>query len=124
MSFESEMQEALNTFIQESIELSTGMEHALLELEQGNNIKDNIACIFRAAHTIKGSSGLFNLNHIVQFTDKTVGRAACFFCKREPDRSTRIQVVHISTLRVQKPIHIKTNLTVIPNRGQMMPSRT
>ena len=63
-----EMQAALTAFINESRELLTAMEAALLEVEQGNERMETINAIFRAAHTIKGSAGLFGLDAIVAFT--------------------------------------------------------
>jgi len=62
---------ALQTFIAESRELLTEMESALLGLDQGADAApsaESINAIFRAAHTIKGSAGLFGLDHIVAFT--------------------------------------------------------
>ncbi len=44
------------------------MEAALLECEQGETGAEAVNSIFRAAHTIKGSSGLFGLDGIVAFT--------------------------------------------------------
>ncbi len=66
MSFD--MDDALQTFIVESRELLQQMEEALLDLEGKPNDPENINAIFRAAHTIKGSAGLFGLDHIVAFT--------------------------------------------------------
>lgn len=68
MSFEDEMKAALDTFVIESRELLQDMEDGLLGLEQDDNPDDAIGAIFRAAHTIKGSAGLFGLDHIVHFT--------------------------------------------------------
>lgn len=68
MSFEEEMKAALDTFVVESRELLQDMEDGLLGLEHDDNPADAIGAIFRAAHTIKGSSGLFGLEHIVRFT--------------------------------------------------------
>ncbi|HEY0942024.1 MAG TPA: chemotaxis protein CheA [Steroidobacter sp.] len=59
---------ALPTFVAESRELLRQMEAALLECEQGDADVEAVNAIFRAAHTIKGSSGLFGLDHIVAFT--------------------------------------------------------
>ncbi|WP_217705591.1 chemotaxis protein CheA [Peristeroidobacter soli] len=59
---------ALPTFIAESRELLREMEAALLECEQGESGAEAVNSIFRAAHTIKGSSGLFGLDGIVAFT--------------------------------------------------------
>ena len=68
MNLGDEMQEALQTFITESRELLEDMENMLLSLEQEADPLDSINAIFRAAHTIKGSSGMFGLDHIVLFT--------------------------------------------------------
>ncbi len=68
MSFEDEMKAALEAFIVESRELLQDMEDALLGLENETDNTETIAAIFRAAHTIKGSSGLFGFDHIVRFT--------------------------------------------------------
>ncbi|MRV75304.1 chemotaxis protein CheA [Duganella sp. FT92W] len=58
---------ALQTFILESRELLEDMENALLNAEQAGG-HESVHAIFRAAHTIKGSAGLFGLDHIVAFT--------------------------------------------------------
>jgi two-component system chemotaxis sensor kinase CheA len=44
------------------------MEAALLQIEQAPDDVELINAIFRAAHTIKGSAGLFGLDHVVAFT--------------------------------------------------------
>ncbi|WP_420474665.1 chemotaxis protein CheW [Noviherbaspirillum sp. ST9] len=62
------LDQALQTFIAESKELLEDMENALLAIEQTEDRSENVNAIFRAAHTIKGSSGLFGLDHIVSFT--------------------------------------------------------
>ena len=62
------LDEALNIFVIESRELLENMEAALLEIEQAPDDPDLINAIFRAAHTIKGSAGLFGLDHLVSFT--------------------------------------------------------
>ncbi|MYN08171.1 chemotaxis protein CheA [Pseudoduganella aquatica] len=61
---------ALQTFILESRELLEDMENALLNAgHSGEGGGDEaVHAIFRAAHTIKGSAGLFSLDHIVEFT--------------------------------------------------------
>jgi len=59
---------ALPTFIAESRELLREMETDLLACERGDAGDETINAIFRAAHTIKGSSGLFGLDAIVEFT--------------------------------------------------------
>lgn len=62
------LDDALQTFIVESRELLEDMENALLAVEQSEEKTELVNAIFRAAHTIKGSSGLFGLDHIVSFT--------------------------------------------------------
>jgi two-component system chemotaxis sensor kinase CheA len=62
------LDEALKTFIIESRELLEQMEAALLRIEHEPDDPDIINAIFRAAHTIKGSAGLFSLDYIVTFT--------------------------------------------------------
>ncbi|RIA21329.1 two-component system chemotaxis sensor kinase CheA [Ectopseudomonas oleovorans] len=58
----------IGTFIAECRELLQQMEDALLQIEQSPNDPELINAIFRAAHTIKGSSGLFGFDAIVAFT--------------------------------------------------------
>lgn len=62
------LDDALQTFIVESRELLENMEEALLRIEQSPCDSDLINAIFRAAHTIKGSAGLFGIDHLVHFT--------------------------------------------------------
>lgn len=68
MSFEDEMRSAMATFVVEARELLQDMETGLLGLENDTDPEEAIGAIFRAAHTIKGSSGLFGLDHLVRFT--------------------------------------------------------
>ncbi|MET0125398.1 MAG: chemotaxis protein CheA [Pseudomonas caspiana] len=62
------LDQALQTFIVEARELLEAMEESLLQLECEPGDADAIGAIFRAAHTIKGSAGLFGLDPIVSFT--------------------------------------------------------
>lgn len=62
------MDDVLQTFIAESRELLLQMEDALLQIEQSPQDLDTINSLFRVAHTIKGSAGLFGLMPIVEFT--------------------------------------------------------
>lgn len=68
MSFDKDMQDALLTFTIESTELLQSMESGLMELENLIEPSETINDIFRAAHTIKGSAGLFGFDHLVCFT--------------------------------------------------------
>ena len=63
-----DINDALPTFIEESRELLDAMESALLGLDAASVDPEAINAIFRAAHTIKGSAGLFGLDHVVAFT--------------------------------------------------------
>jgi len=60
--------QALNTFLEESRELLQQMEDALMYLETAEQDEDTVNAMFRAAHTIKGSAGLFGLDSVVSFT--------------------------------------------------------
>lgn len=62
------LDDALNTFVIEAKELLLNMEESLLNIERGDADDDAINAIFRAAHTIKGSAGLFGLDFVVSFT--------------------------------------------------------
>ncbi len=59
---------AMSTFFIESREMLHEMEDALLDIEKGEYDEELINSIFRAAHTIKGSSGMFGLADIEKFT--------------------------------------------------------
>ncbi|MCB9496431.1 MAG: chemotaxis protein CheA [Fibrobacteria bacterium] len=54
--------------ILESRELLAEMETALLKMEREGPTREHIDALFRVAHTIKGSVGIFGLDHIVAFT--------------------------------------------------------
>jgi two-component system, chemotaxis family, sensor kinase CheA len=62
------MEEITSVFIQESREQLAEMEAGLLSLEQNPDDHDNINAIFRAAHTIKGGSGVIECHFIETFT--------------------------------------------------------
>lgn len=63
MQFEA----AVQTFLAESRELLGDMEGGLLRLETAGNEPELIHTLFRAAHTIKGSAGVFGFDPIVEF---------------------------------------------------------
>jgi two-component system chemotaxis sensor kinase CheA len=68
MSADDDMREALDTFVTEARDLVQQLEDGLLELEAHPSAAETVNTVFRAAHTLKGSSGLFGLRHLVQFT--------------------------------------------------------
>jgi two-component system, chemotaxis family, sensor kinase CheA len=61
------IEEALPGFVAEAGDLLREMESALLECSGGTADAEKINLIFRSAHTIKGSAGLFGLDPIVSF---------------------------------------------------------
>ncbi|OIR03112.1 chemotaxis protein CheA [mine drainage metagenome] len=63
-----DMKAAQQTFFEECRELLQQMEDILLAFESGTSDEDMVNGLFRAAHTIKGSAGLFGLDEIVRFT--------------------------------------------------------
>lgn len=62
------MGQALQTYIEESRGMLDEMEAILLRLETEPQDEETVNAMFRAAHTIKGSAGLFGLDEIVAFT--------------------------------------------------------
>ncbi|QYK03558.1 chemotaxis protein CheA [Shewanella zhangzhouensis] len=65
-----ELDAVLRTYFDECEELLEDMEQHLLLLEsvKDEDISESFNAIFRAAHTIKGSAGIFNFEEIVSFT--------------------------------------------------------
>ncbi|MEA9911458.1 chemotaxis protein CheA [Xanthomonas campestris pv. raphani] len=63
-----DMNQLMQTFLAESRDLLEDMERHLLQAERGESSPDAVNAIFRAAHTIKGSGGLFDLPQLVGFT--------------------------------------------------------
>ncbi|KUL41403.1 chemotaxis protein CheA [Actinoplanes awajinensis] len=68
MALDDDMREALDMFVTEARDLVQGLEEGLLELEDQPSGGEAVNAIFRAAHTVKGSAGLFGLTHLVSFT--------------------------------------------------------
>lgn len=62
------LNQARGPLVQEGRELLKSMEEILLDAENGSFSDEQINAIFRAAHTIKGSAGLFGLKAVVSFT--------------------------------------------------------
>lgn len=58
----------IETYRQETEELLTDVEEAILDLEQDPENRDTIDRLFRAVHTIKGSGSMFGFNEIADFT--------------------------------------------------------
>ena len=64
----SEMEEFKQIFFAECAELLTDMEDRLMKLQEGASDKEAFNAIFRAAHSIKGGSGAFGFDAMMQFT--------------------------------------------------------
>ncbi|HMW23448.1 MAG TPA: Hpt domain-containing protein, partial [Burkholderiaceae bacterium] len=58
----------LPAFIEEANEQVAAFEQLLLELEDAPDDHERLDALFRCAHTVKGSAGLFGLNRVVEFT--------------------------------------------------------
>ena len=63
-----DLQRFKEKFIEEATDLLGGLDGLLMNLENEPNNKDAINNIFRALHTIKGSSGTFGFNAITEIT--------------------------------------------------------
>lgn len=62
------LREALPAFVSEASEHLQQLEELLLQIEDDPHNRDLLDALFRCAHTIKGSAGIFGLDRIVQFT--------------------------------------------------------
>lgn len=60
--------EALPAFISEAQEQIEGIELLLLQLEDDPSDRHVLDALFRCAHTVKGSAGIFGLDRVVAFT--------------------------------------------------------
>jgi two-component system chemotaxis sensor kinase CheA len=59
---------AMPAFISEAGEQTEAIETLLLELEEQPDNRELLDNLFRCAHTVKGSAGIFGLNKVVEFT--------------------------------------------------------
>ena len=67
-SDEAFISSAMPAFISEASEQTQAIENLLLELEQQPGDRELLDSLFRCAHTVKGSAGIFGLNRVVEFT--------------------------------------------------------
>ena len=65
-----DLTQALNAFMEEARELLAQMEDILLRAEDQQCSDEDLNALFRCAHTIKGSAGLFGLDPLVRFTHR------------------------------------------------------
>ncbi|TAL35027.1 MAG: chemotaxis protein CheA [Spirochaetes bacterium] len=62
------MDKMKQSFMAEAREILDEMEHLLLEVEKRPDDEEAVNALFRAVHTIKGSSGMFGVRHVEEFT--------------------------------------------------------
>src|SRR5690606_25917276 len=62
--FADDMREIVESFVIETQEIFDGLDNDLLELEHHQNDKALIDKIFRAVHTVKGTSGFLSLEQL------------------------------------------------------------
>ena len=60
--------EAIPAFISEAREQTDALEQLLLQLEETPGDRELLDALFRCAHTVKGSAGIFGLSKVVDFT--------------------------------------------------------
>ncbi len=60
--------QAMPAFISEAQEQTETIEQLLLQLEETPDDRELLDSLFRCAHTVKGSAGIFGLNKVVEFT--------------------------------------------------------
>ncbi len=63
-----DLSEVIDAYIIESSELLRDMESILLDMEKKTPSSDDLNALFRAVHTIKGTSGMFGFDETVKFT--------------------------------------------------------
>ena len=108
------LDQAQQTFIVEARELLQAMEESLLQLESEPGDQDAIGAVFRAAHTIKGSAGLFGLTPIVSFThivEDVLDRL------REGSVSVNAELIAVL---LKSGDHMHELIDVVASRGQQM----
>ncbi len=67
---DDEMKEIVESFLTETREIIEGLDQDLLELERGSTNPDLLNRIFRAAHTVKGTSGFLGFEQMSELTHK------------------------------------------------------
>jgi two-component system chemotaxis sensor kinase CheA len=63
-----EFADMTEAFDEESRDLLDAMEESLLDIQENGMNKENMSAVFRAAHTVKGAAGMFELEYLVKFT--------------------------------------------------------
>ena len=68
--FDPEMKEILDSFLIETKEILEKLDQDLLQIEQSPDDKDLINTVFRAFHTVKGTSGFLGFDQMMEITHK------------------------------------------------------
>lgn len=111
---DTSLDQALQTFIAEARELLQAMEESLLRLESAPEDAEALGAIFRAAHTIKGSAGLFGLEAIVGFTHIVED-----VLQRVRDGDFPISA-ELAALLLECGDHIQQLVTVVAEQGEQL----
>ncbi len=97
------IEQGLDIFIEECFELLQEMESSLNALREDTSDEEMINSVFRAAHTIKGSAGLFGLDSIINFTHKVENILS----------SVRSGTVTLSTALIDQLMHCKDHIEIL-----------
>jgi len=94
----------LGVFLDELEEQLLTLDHALLELEKGGNLTETIQKIFRAAHTLKGSSAAMGFHHMKEVTHRVESVFDLLRQERLPVSSSLVNTLFgcIDYLKVQR----------------------
>jgi two-component system, chemotaxis family, sensor kinase CheA len=68
--FDPEMKEILDSFLVETKEILEKLDQDLLQIEQAPDDKELINTVFRAFHTVKGTSGFLGFDQMMEITHK------------------------------------------------------
>ena len=68
MTFGISFSDIAKEFREESLELLEAMENSLVTIRENGMDDEAINAVFRAAHTIKGTAGMYKIDFIVEFT--------------------------------------------------------
>ncbi|HLP18085.1 MAG TPA: chemotaxis protein CheA [Bacteroidota bacterium] len=68
--FDPEMKEILDSFLIETKEILDKLDQDLLQMEQSSEDKELINTVFRAFHTVKGTSGFLGFDQMMEITHK------------------------------------------------------
>lgn len=110
------LDDARQTFAQESEELLIEMEESLLALETEPESRELLDGLFRAIHTIKGAAGVFGYDDIVEFTHPVESEIDRI---RQGDRQLNNEMISV-LLRVKD--HTQTLVTAVTTESSELSS--